>query len=162
MFPGGTLKLGKLVAFYDDNGISIDGHVEGWFTDDTAKRFEAYGWHVIRGVDGHDADAIKRAVEEARAVTDKPSLLMCKTIIGFGSPNKAGTHDSHGAPLGDAEIALTREQLGWKYAPFEIRLKSTRSGMRKKPARQKKPHGTRSSLLMPKLSRRKLLNSPVV
>ncbi|MDU7745379.1 MAG: transketolase, partial [Citrobacter sp.] len=111
----GTLKLGKLVAFYDDNGISIDGHVEGWFTDDTAKRFEAYGWHVVRGVDGHDADAIKRAVEEARAVTDKPSLLMCKTIIGFGSPNKAGTHDSHGAPLGDAEIALTREALGWKH-----------------------------------------------
>ncbi|MGV6576591.1 hypothetical protein [Klebsiella pneumoniae] len=89
--PAGTLKLGKLVAFYDDNGISIDGHVEGWLTDDTAKRFEAYGWHVVRGVDGHDADAIKRAVEEARAVTDKPSLLMCKTIIGFGSPNKAGT-----------------------------------------------------------------------
>ncbi|ECC3482810.1 transketolase [Salmonella enterica subsp. enterica] len=116
----GTLKLGKLIAFYDDNGISIDGHVEGWFTDDTAKRFEAYGWHVIRGIDGHDADAIKRATEEARAVTDKPSLLMCKTIIGFGSPNKQGTHDSHGAPLGDAEIALTREQLGWKYAPFEI------------------------------------------
>ncbi|EPY4956145.1 transketolase, partial [Klebsiella pneumoniae] len=115
-----TLKLGKLVAFYDDNGISIDGHVEGWFTDDTAKRFEAYGWHVVRGVDGHDADAIKRAVEEARAVTDKPSLLMCKTIIGFGSPNKAGTHDSHGAPLGDAEIALTREALGWKHAPFDI------------------------------------------
>ncbi len=94
MLLAGTLKLGKLVAFYDDNGISIDGHVEGWFTDDTAKRFEAYGWHVVRGVDGHDADAIKRAVEEARAVTDKPSLLMCKTIIGFGSPNKAGTHDS--------------------------------------------------------------------
>ncbi|TNV20934.1 transketolase [Buttiauxella sp. B2] len=116
----GTLGLGKLVAFYDDNGISIDGHVEGWFTDDTAKRFEAYGWHVVRGVDGHDADAIKRAVEEAKAVTDKPSLLMCKTIIGFGSPNKAGTHDSHGAPLGDAEIALTREALGWKHAPFEI------------------------------------------
>ncbi|HCF6549641.1 TPA: hypothetical protein NIY10_000669, partial [Klebsiella pneumoniae] len=116
----GTLKLGKLVAFYDDNGISIDGHVEGWFTDDTAKRFEAYGWHVVRGVDGHDADAIKRAVEEARAVTDKPSLLMCKTIIGFGSPNKAGTHDSHGAPLGDAEIALTREALDWKHAPFDI------------------------------------------
>ncbi|HKN05455.1 MAG TPA: transketolase, partial [Buttiauxella sp.] len=116
----GTLGLGKLVAFYDDNGISIDGHVEGWFTDDTAKRFEAYGWHVVRGVDGHDADAIKRAVEEAKAVTDKPSLLMCKTIIGFGSPNKAGTHDSHGAPLGDAEIVLTREALGWKHAAFEI------------------------------------------
>ncbi|QZN96646.1 transketolase [Symbiopectobacterium purcellii] len=116
----GTLKLGKLVAFYDDNGISIDGHVEGWFIDDTAARFEAYGWHVVRGVDGHDADAITRAVEQARAVTDKPSLLMCKTVIGFGSPNKAGTHDSHGAPLGDAEVAASREQLGWKYPPFEI------------------------------------------
>lgn len=116
----GTLKLGKLVAFYDDNGISIDGHVEGWFTDDTAKRFEAYGWHVVPGVNGHDADAIKQAVEEAKAVTDKPSLLMCKTIIGFGSPNKAGTHDSHGAPLGDAEVALTREALGWPHPAFEI------------------------------------------
>ncbi|WP_058969140.1 transketolase [Type-D symbiont of Plautia stali] len=116
----GTLKLGKLVAFYDDNGISIDGHVDGWFTDDTAMRFESYGWHVVRGVDGHDAEAIKKAVEEAKAVTDKPSLLMCKTIIGFGSPNKAGTHDSHGAPLGDDEIALTRKQLGWNHAPFEI------------------------------------------
>lgn len=116
----GTLGLGKLVAFYDDNGISIDGHVEGWFTDDTAKRFEAYGWHVVRGVDGHNAEAITLAVEQARAVTDKPSLLMCKTIIGFGSPNKSGTHDSHGAPLGDEEIALTRQALGWEYAPFEI------------------------------------------
>ncbi|WP_350238627.1 transketolase [Pectobacterium colocasium] len=116
----GTMKLGKLTAFYDDNGISIDGHVEGWFTDDTAARFEAYGWHVVRGVDGHDADAIKRAIGEAQLVTDKPSLLMCKTVIGFGSPNKAGTHDSHGAPLGDAEVAASREQLGWAYAPFEI------------------------------------------
>ncbi len=116
----GTLKLGKLVAFYDDNGISIDGHIEGWFTDDTAKRFESYGWHVVRGVDGHDADAIKKAVEEAKAVSDKPSLLMCKTVIGFGSPNKAGTHDSHGAPLGDDEVTLTRKQLGWNHAPFEI------------------------------------------
>lgn len=116
----GTLKLGKLMAFYDDNGISIDGEVKGWFTDDTAKRFEAYGWHVVRGVDGHDAEAIKRAIEEARAVTDKPSLLMCKTIIGFGSPNKAGSHEAHGAPLGDEEIAATRKALGWKYAPFEI------------------------------------------
>ncbi|MGL9734676.1 MAG: transketolase [Symbiopectobacterium sp.] len=116
----GTLKLGKLVAFYDDNGISIDGHVEGWFTDDTAARFEAYGWHVVRCVDGHDADAITRAVEQARSVTDKPSLLMCKTVIGFGSPNKAGTHDSHGAPLGDDEVAASREQIGWKYPPFEI------------------------------------------
>ncbi|CND28873.1 transketolase [Yersinia pseudotuberculosis] len=116
----GTMKLGKLTAFYDDNGISIDGHVEGWFTDDTAARFEAYGWHVVRGVDGHNADAIKAAIEEAHKVTDKPSLLMCKTIIGFGSPNKAGTHDSHGAPLGEAEVAATREALGWKYPAFEI------------------------------------------
>ncbi|EMJ3154987.1 transketolase [Yersinia enterocolitica] len=116
----GTMKLGKLTAFYDDNGISIDGHVEGWFTDDTAARFEAYGWHVVRGVDGHNADSIKAAIEEAHKVTDKPSLLMCKTIIGFGSPKKAGTHDSHGAPLGADEVAATREALGWKYAVFEI------------------------------------------
>ncbi|WP_156293110.1 transketolase [Serratia oryzae] len=116
----GTMKLGKLTAFYDDNGISIDGHVEGWFTDDTAKRFEAYGWHVVRGVDGHNSDAIKAAIEEAHKVTDKPSLLMCKTIIGFGSPNKAGTHDSHGAPLGEAEVAAARVQLGWNYPAFEI------------------------------------------
>ena len=116
----GTLKLGKLIAFYDDNGISIDGHVEGWFTDDTAMRFEAYGWHVIRGIDGHDSEAIRKAVEQAQKETGKPSLLMCKTIIGFGSPNKAGTHDSHGAPLGDAEVAATREALGWKYEPFII------------------------------------------
>ena len=116
----GTLKLGKLTAFYDDNGISIDGHVDGWFTDDTALRFEAYGWHVVRSVDGHNPDAIKAAIEEARKVTDKPSLLMCKTVIGFGSPNKAGTHDVHGAALGAAEVAATREALGWKYAAFEI------------------------------------------
>jgi transketolase len=116
----GTLKLGKLTAFYDDNGISIDGHVEGWFTDNTAERFEAYGWHVVRHVDGHNPDAIKAAIEEARKVTDKPSLLMCKTVIGFGSPNKAGTHDVHGAALGAAEVAATREALGWKYAAFEI------------------------------------------
>ena len=116
----GTLKLGKLTAFYDDNGISIDGHVDGWFTDDTALRFEAYGWHVVRNVDGHNPDAIKAAIEEARQVTDKPSLLMCKTVIGFGSPNKAGTHDVHGAALGAAEVAATREALGWKYAAFEI------------------------------------------
>ncbi|AJJ61590.1 transketolase [Yersinia aldovae] len=116
----GTMKLGKLTAFYDDNGISIDGHVEGWFTDDTAARFEAYGWHVVRNVDGHNADSIKAAIEAAHKVTDKPSLLMCKTIIGFGSPKKAGTHDSHGAPLGADEVAATREALGWKYAAFEI------------------------------------------
>lgn len=116
----GTLKLGKLIAFYDDNGISIDGEVEGWFTDDTAARFEAYGWHVIRHIDGHDSAAIKAAIEQAQKETGKPSLLMCKTIIGFGSPNKAGSHDSHGSPLGDAEVAATRVALGWKYEPFVI------------------------------------------
>ena len=116
----GTLGLGKLIAFWDDNGISIDGHVEGWFTDDTAKRFESYGWHVIAGVDGHDSDAIRAAIEEAKSVTDKPSMICCKTIIGFGSPNKSGSHDCHGAPLGDAEIAAAREFLGWEHGPFEI------------------------------------------
>jgi transketolase len=116
----GTLKLGKLVAFYDDNGISIDGEVEGWFTDDTPARFESYGWHVVRNVDGHDADAIKAAVEEARGVTDKPSIICCKTIIGWGSPNKEGKEDCHGAPLGDDEIALTRERIGWTHEPFVI------------------------------------------
>lgn len=116
----GTLGLGKLIAVYDDNGISIDGEVEGWFTDDTPMRFEAYGWHVVRDVDGHDPDAIARAIEEAQSVSDKPSLLCCKTVIGFGSPNKEGKESSHGAPLGDDEIALTREKLGWPYGPFEV------------------------------------------
>ncbi|RNF51799.1 transketolase [Marinomonas hwangdonensis] len=116
----GTLGLGKLVAFWDDNGISIDGHVEGWFTDNTPQRFEAYGWHVIADVDGHDPEAIKAAIEAAKAETTKPTLICCKTIIGFGSPNKSGSHDCHGAPLGDAEIAAAREFLGWSYAPFEI------------------------------------------
>jgi transketolase len=116
----GTLKLGKLITFYDDNGISIDGEIEGWFTDDTAKRFEAYGWHVIRGIDGHDAKAITLAIEQAQAVTDKPSILMCKTVIGFGSPNKAGSHDCHGSPLGAAEIEATRQALGWNYPSFVI------------------------------------------
>ncbi|WP_413529162.1 transketolase [Rahnella inusitata] len=116
----GTMKLGKLTAFYDDNGISIDGHVEGWFTDDTAKRFEAYGWHVIRDVDGQNSDAIKAAIEESHKVTDRPSLLLCKTVIGFGSPNKAGTHDAHGAALGVDEVAATRKALGWNYPAFEI------------------------------------------
>ncbi len=116
----GTLKLGKLVALYDDNGISIDGEVEGWFTDDTPKRFEAYGWHVVADVDGHDAGAIKQAIEAARAVTDRPSLICCKTIIGKGSPNKQGKEDCHGAPLGEDEIALVRKTIGWPYAPFEV------------------------------------------
>ncbi|AHF74491.1 transketolase [Candidatus Sodalis pierantonius str. SOPE] len=116
----GTMKLGKLLAFYDDNGISIDGDVEGWFSDDTAARFEAYGWHVVRGVDGHDSESVKAAIENARAVTDKPSLLMCKTVIAFGAPTKAGTHGAHGAPLGDDEIAATRKALGWNEPPFVI------------------------------------------
>ena len=116
----GTLGLGKLIAFYDDNGISIDGEVEGWFTDDTVKRFEAYNWHVIPAVDGHDAEAIKAAIESARAEKDKPTLICCKTIIGFGSPNKEGKEDCHGAPLGDEEIKLTRERLGWNYDSFEV------------------------------------------
>jgi len=116
----GTLKLGKLIAFYDDNGISIDGEVEGWFTDDTPKRFESYGWHVIANVDGHDHAAIKKAIEDARSQTDRPTLICCKTIIGFGSPNKGGKESSHGAPLGDDEIELVRKELGWSHPPFEI------------------------------------------
>ncbi len=116
----GTLKLGKLIAFYDDNGISIDGEVEGWFTDNTPQRFESYGWHVVANVDGHDSNAIRAAIEEARSVTDRPTLLCCKTVIGFGSPNKQGKEDCHGAPLGEEEIALVRKTLNWNYAPFEI------------------------------------------
>ena len=115
----GTLGLGKLIAFWDDNGISIDGEVEGWFTDNTPARFEAYGWHVV-SVDGHNPEAIAAAIAEAKSITDKPSMICCKTIIGFGSPNKEGTHDCHGAPLGDEEIAATREKLNWSHAPFEI------------------------------------------
>ena len=116
----GTLGLGKLIAFWDDNGISIDGEVEGWFSDDTAKRFEAYGWHVIAAVDGHDAGAINSAIEAAKAETDKPTLICAKTIIGFGSPNKSGSHDCHGAPLGAEEVKAAREFLGWEHGPFEI------------------------------------------
>ncbi|HEM8339105.1 TPA: transketolase [Providencia rettgeri] len=116
----GTLKLNKLIAFYDDNCISIDGNTQGWFTDNTAKRFEAYGWHVIRQVDGHSRPAIKAAIEQAHQQTTKPTLIICRTTIGYGSPNKAGTADSHGAPLGQDEIALTRQQLGWEYPPFVI------------------------------------------
>jgi len=115
----GTWGLGKLVAFWDDNNISIDGHIDGWYTDDTVKRFEAYGWHVV-SVDGHDPEAINAAVTAAKAVTDKPSMICCKTVIGFGSPNKSGTHDCHGAALGEDEVALTRKELGWDSAPFEI------------------------------------------
>jgi transketolase len=116
----GTLALGKLIAFWDDNGISIDGHVEGWFTDNTPARFEAYGWHVIADVDGHDPEAIKQAISLAKAMTDKPTLICCKTTIGFGSPNKAGSHACHGAPLGQEEINLTKAALGWDHAAFEV------------------------------------------
>jgi transketolase len=116
----GTLGLGRLIVLYDDNGISIDGHVKGWFTDDTPKRFEAYGWHVIAGVDGHDSEAVGRALVAAKAVLDRPSLICCKTVIGKGSPNKAGTHDSHGAPLGEKEVAATRAELGWTHPPFVV------------------------------------------
>ncbi|GLX77673.1 transketolase [Thalassotalea insulae] len=116
----GTLGLGKLIAFWDDNGISIDGDVEGWFTDDTPKRFAAYGWHVIADVDGHDAAAVAKAIKEAQAVTDKPTMICCKTVIGFGSPNKQGSHDCHGAPLGDDEIIAAREFLNWSHPAFEV------------------------------------------
>lgn len=116
----GTLKLGKLIAFYDHNGISIDGHVEGWFTDNTAERFRAYGWHVIDHIDGHDVNALHDAIKTAQATTDKPSLLICKTTIGFGSPHKAGSESVHGSPLGADEVAATRKALNWPYAPFEI------------------------------------------
>ncbi|GAA5167395.1 transketolase [Viridibacterium curvum] len=116
----GTWGLGKLIAYYDDNGISIDGEVEGWFTDDTRKRFESYGWQVIGQIDGHDAAALAKATAEAKADTQRPTLIICRTTIGAGSPNKAGTADSHGAPLGAAEIALVREAIGWSHAPFEI------------------------------------------
>ncbi len=116
----GTLGLGKLIAFYDDNGISIDGAVKGWFTDDTPKRFEAYGWHVIPRVDGHNAEAVKRAIETARKISDQPSLICCQTIIGWGAPNKQGTEEAHGAALGEKECALVREKLGWRYPPFVI------------------------------------------
>ena len=116
----GTLGLGKLIALYDDNGISIDGEVQGWFTDNTPMRFRSYGWHVIEAVDGHDGEAVKKAIAEAKTVTDKPSLICCKTVIGWGSPNKQGKEDCHGAPLGDAEIALVRETIGWPHPAFEI------------------------------------------
>lgn len=122
----GSMKLGKLIAFYDDNNISIDGEVRGhgdvtgWFLDNTPKRFEAYGWHVISKVDGHNPEAVKKAIDEARSVTDRPSIICCQTIIGFGSPNKQGKEECHGAALGNDEVALTRENLGWKWGPFEI------------------------------------------
>ncbi|HEX7972138.1 MAG TPA: transketolase, partial [Thiobacillus sp.] len=116
----GTWKLGKLIAFWDDNGISIDGHIEHWYTDDTAKRFEAYGWHVVPGVDGHDVAALEAAIQAAKAETGKPTLICCKTVIGKGSPNKAGTHDVHGAALGHDEVEATRKNMGWAHPAFEV------------------------------------------
>ena len=116
----GTWGLGNLIAFWDDNGISIDGHIEGWYTDDTAKRFESYGWHAIRDVDGHDPDAVEKAIQEAKKVTDKPTMICCKTIIGKGSPNKSGSHDCHGAALGEDEVALVRKEIGWEHPAFVI------------------------------------------
>src|SRR5687767_1691224 len=116
----GTQKLGKLIAFYDDNGISIDGETRGWFTDDTPKRFEAYGWNVVPNVDGHDADAIRRAIDAARAEDSRPSLICCKTIIGYGAPNVQGTSATHGAALGPAEAAAARKNLGWDEPPFVV------------------------------------------
>ena len=116
----GTLGLGKLIAFYDDNGISIDGEVDGWFTDDTPARFEAYGWQVIRNIDGHDAEEVKTAIATARAESERPTLLCCKTIIGKGAPNKQGSESCHGSALGEDEVAATREALGWAHAPFSV------------------------------------------
>jgi transketolase len=116
----GTLQLGKLICFYDDNGISIDGEVQGWFTENVCQRFKAYGWHVIKNIDGHNPEQVKQAIREAQDIETQPSLLACKTIIGFGAPNKAGTADTHGAPLGDEEILAVREKLQWDYPPFEI------------------------------------------
>ena len=137
----GVLGLGKLVAFWDDNGISIDGHVEGWFADDTPKRFEAYGWHVIPGVDGHDSDAIEAAIQAAKA-DPRPTLICTKTVIGFGSPNKAGTHDCHGAPLGADEIVAIRStNLVGHTVLLKSLLTFMLSGMQKKQAQQKKQHG---------------------
>src|SRR5881275_2474911 len=115
-----TLGLGKLIAFYDDNGISIDGRVDGWFTDDTPKRFESYGWHVLPNIDGHDGEAVHRAIVAAKAVADRPSLICCKTVIAKGSPNKAGTHEAHGAALGDKEVAATRAAIGWDDPSFVV------------------------------------------
>ena len=116
----GTLKLGKLVAFYDDNGISIDGEVQGWFTDDTPQRFEAYGWHVVREIDGHNPAAVQAAIAEALAQKERPTLICCRTIIGFGAPNKQGTEATHGAALGAEEVAAARRELNWPYEPFVI------------------------------------------
>lgn len=127
----GTLGLNKLIAFYDDNGISIDGHVEGWFTDNTPQRFAAYGWHVIENINGHDAEAIKQAIDEAQSYNDKPTLICCKTIIGWGSPNHQGKESCHGAALGDEEVALVRKKLAGNIPPLKFLMKFIKDGMQK-------------------------------
>jgi transketolase len=143
----GTWKLGKLIAFYDNNGISIDGSVKGWFTDDTAKRFESYGWQVIRNVNGHDSAAIAKALADAKANTTAPSLIICTTTIGFGSPNKGGKESCHGAPLGADEVALARKQLGWEYdEAFFVPQESIRHGICVSRVRPMRTSGTRSLL----------------
>ncbi len=139
----GTLGLAKLVAFYDDNGISIDGEVRGWFTDDTPRRFEAYGWQVIADVDGHDVDAVDAAIRKAHASRERPTLICCKTVIGKGSPNRAGTDLAHGQALGEKEVALTREALGWTFPPSRSRRRPTTAGTRWRPVRRSKATGTR-------------------
>ena len=154
----GTLGLGKLIAFWDDNGISIDGEVEGWFTDNTPGRFEAYGWHVIAGVDGHDPQAIKSAIEQARAETSKPTLVCCKTVIGKGAPNKQGTESCHGAPLGADEIELVRQGLNWDSAPFEVPAEFVTPGMPQAKVLKRKLAGNRSSTLIRQKTRSKRLN----
>ena len=140
----GTLGLGKLIVFYDDNGISIDGRVEGWFTDDTPKRFAAYGWHVVPAVDGHDAQAVSEAIKAARAETARPSLICCKTIIGFGAPHRQGTAEAHGEALGVDEVAAARVALGWPYPPFVVPDEIRSAWDHLLRARHRKPAGASS------------------
>lgn len=140
----GTLGLGKLIGFYDHNGISIDGETEGWFTDDTAKRFEAYHWHVIHEIDGHDPQAVKEAILEAQSVKDKPSLIICRTVIGFGSPNKAGKEEAHGAPLGEEEVALARQKLAGTIRHLRSLKRFITPGMPAKKAKKRSRAGMRS------------------
>ena len=157
----GTWRLGKLIAFYDDNGISIDGHVQGWFTDDTPRRFEAYGWHVIAKVDGHDVAAVDAAIAAAKAVTDRPTLICCKTTIGKGAPTKAGTEAAHGAALGEKEIAGTRAALGWDVSAVRDSARDLRGLERARSAAlHRKPIGTRGSLRTAPRTRRSPPNSP--
>lgn len=145
LFAGGDAGTGQADRLYDHNGISIDGETKGWFTDDTAKRFEAYHWHVVHEIDGHDPEAVKKAILEAQSVTDKPSLIICRTVIGFGSPNKAGKEEAHGAALGEEEVALTRQKLGWHHPAFHIPKEIYRARTREKTA--KSPAGLEYDLL---------------